>query len=70
MPIDPAGTVPGLKEKEEAPEQIHFRCKNPDCDSILAIEMKVPGQSPGSRLYQCCKCKRTWNVPVGGSVEL
>ena len=70
MPIDPAGTVPGLKEKEEEPKKIHIRCKNPECDSILAIEVKMPQQEGGRRLYQCCKCKKTWGIPVGGSVEL
>jgi hypothetical protein len=70
MAVDPTGTTPGLKETEETPEEVHMRCKNPECDSILAVEMKIPGQTGGRRMYQCCKCKRTWGVPVGGSVEL
>jgi len=71
MPIDPAGTTPGLQQKEEPPKRVNIRCKNyPDCDSIQAIEIEYAGQKGGSRLYQCCKCHRTWSVAVGGSVEL
>jgi len=71
MPIDPAGTTPGLKKIEEKPKEIHIRCKNPQCDSILAIEIKVAGQeNSGHHLYQCCKCKRTWGIATGGAVNL
>jgi hypothetical protein len=70
MPIDPAGTIPGLKEKSKEIPTVHVRCRNSGCDSILAIEIEIPGQKGGSHLYQCCKCKRTWGVAMGGSVEL
>ena len=70
MPIDPAGTAPGLTKTEEEVPKIHMRCKSDKCDSILAVEVKVPGQPSGSRLYRCCKCNRTSMIPVGGSVEL
>jgi hypothetical protein len=70
MPIDPAGTTPGLKKTETVPKEMHVRCKNPQCDSILAIELKIAGQEGGRRMYQCCKCKHTWGVVVGGFVEL
>lgn len=71
MPIDQAGTAPGLKQEVDEPPKVHLKCKNTSCDSILAIEIKVAGQTSGARrLYQCEKCKTTWSVPVGGSVEL
>jgi len=71
MPIDHAGTKPGLTPQEEEPEQFNMRCKSyPECDSMLVIEMKHPGIPPGSRMYQCCKCKRTFGMAVGGAVEL
>lgn len=70
MPIDPKGTAPGVVPSAAEPEHIHMSCKSEDCDSIMAIEMKVPNQSPSERLYQCVKCKRTWGIAVGGSVNL
>ncbi len=71
MPIDHEGTAPGLQPEAEKQEPVHLKCKNQNCDSILAIEMKIAGQTGGGvRRYQCCKCKTTWGVPVGGSVEL
>jgi hypothetical protein len=70
MPIDYDGTTPGLVAKTEEPPQVHIKCRNETCDSILAIEIKMGQQSSGSRrLYQCVKCKATRSVPVGGSVE-
>lgn len=70
MPIDPAGTTPGLTPKAEEAPTVHIRCKNPSCDSINAIELKIPGMQGGSRLYQCVKCHRTHGVAVGGAFEL
>ena len=71
MPIDPAGTAPGITPKVEEPPVHNMRCKSyPQCDSMTAIEMKHPGLPAGSRMYQCTKCKRSWGIPVGGSVEL
>lgn len=70
MPIDLAGITPGLQKTEEAPKKVDIRCKSyPDCNSIQAIEVNYAGNK-GSRLYQCCKCHRTWSVAVGGSVDL
>jgi hypothetical protein len=70
MAIDPTGTRPGLQENApKPPEEIHIRCKSGNCDSILAIELKIAGIIGPRRMYQCVKCKRTWGVPVGGSVE-
>jgi len=71
MPIDPAGTTPGLQPPQaEDPPKVHLKCKNASCNSILAIEMKFAGQPGGRRMYQCVKCHLTWGVPVGGSVDL
>lgn len=71
MPIDPAGTTPGLSPSTEEPESLNMRCKSfPQCDSMLAIEMTHAGIPAGRRMYQCVKCKRSWGVPVGGSVDL
>lgn len=71
MPIDPAGTTPGLAgpTNPSAPT-VHMKCKRPDCDSILAIEVKHPGTTGGRRLYQCAKCRTSWGVNTGGAVDL
>ena len=69
MSVDPTGTKPGLARKEDAPETIHMSCKNDNCDSMLAIEIKIAGHD-SSRMYQCCKCKMTRSIAVGGSVNL
>lgn len=71
MPVDPTGTAPGLKpEGPEDSPKVNIKCKNTSCTSILAIEIKIGAQSGSRRLYQCIKCKTTWGVSVGGSVEL
>jgi len=68
MPIDPAGTTPGLTPQEPEEVEIHLRCKNTNCDSILAVEIKTPIPSP-RRLYRCSKCKQVSGINVGGAVE-
>lgn len=70
MPIDPSGTAPGLVDAEVVKEKVHVRCRNPNCDSILAFAIKVAGGNPANRMFQCCECKRTWSVSVGGVIEL
>lgn len=71
MSIDHAGTAPGLSPKVEEVETVNMRCKSsPQCDSMLAVEMKHEGIAAGHRMYQCTKCKRSWGVAVGGSVNL
>ena len=71
MPIDPAGTTPGLQQPlVEEPPKLNLKCRNPSCDSILAIEIKFPGQLDGRRMYQCVKCKTSRSIPVGGSVDI
>jgi hypothetical protein len=70
MPIDPSGTAPGLAANEKKPPVLHMRCNNMGCDSMTAIEIQIPGQERGHRLYQCCKCKHTRGLAVGGSFNL
>lgn len=71
MPIDPAGTTPGLAAPlASAPPTVHIRCKRNGCDSINAIEVKHPGSPSGRRLYQCVKCRTSWGVNTGGPVDL
>lgn len=70
MPIDPTGTSPGLAQTPKEPQKLNMRCNAPGCDSITAIELKIPGHDNGARLYQCCKCKHTRGVAVGGSLNL
>lgn len=70
MPIDPAGTQPGLAAAPpEEPKTIHLRCKNQGCDSILAIEM-TEANAQGRHLYRCCKCSHIHGVMTGGSINI
>ena len=70
MPIDPAGTKPGLASPApEEPKTVHIKCKRPGCDSIKAIEMTNPNPQ-GRHLYRCAKCNTTWGIATGGSFEL
>lgn len=70
MPIDPAGTTPGLAQPvPEKPKEHNMKCKNKNCDSITVIEVPVP-QAPGRHLYQCTKCRTTWGVNTGGAIDL
>lgn len=72
MAVDHTGTRPGLAPEERAPKQQTFniRCKNAGCDSIQAIELRVQGQRPDQRLYQCVKCKSTHGLQVGGVLDI
>lgn len=67
--IDPTGTQPGVVRTEEEPKPVDMKCKNPNCDSILATELKTPGVGRGQHLFQCVKCKQSWSVSVGGGVD-
>lgn len=51
-------------------ETVNLKCRNPQkaCPSITAIEIKHP--TSGVRLYQCTKCKFTWPISVGGSLNI
>jgi hypothetical protein len=68
MPIDPAGTKPGLKHNVPEPKRHNMRCRNSsNCDSMEVVEINA--NTPGRRIYRCVKCNVTWGVPVGGSVD-
>lgn len=69
MPIDPTSTKPGLPPTQNEPPPVHMKCRNPNCDSITAVEIKLQGQG-SARLYRCTKCGATRSITVGGSVEL
>ena len=70
MPIDPAGTTPGLTPEPAAtPKQLHNRCKRAGCDSIEATEMPAPN-SRGQHLYRCTTCNMVHGVTTGGSFEI
>ncbi len=68
MPIDPAGTKPGLTPAAVEPKKHNMRCKNKDCPSIEVHEINAG--MPGRHLYRCVKCHTTWGVVTGGSINL
>jgi ribosomal protein S14 len=69
MPVDPAGTKPGLQPQAKEPVKFNMRCKNNGCDSIEVVEMQIPGNA-GRHIYRCVKCHTTWAVVTGGAVDL
>ncbi len=69
MPVDPAGTTPGLQPDTPPKQLVNLKCRNTNCDSIEAEIIKIPGQE-SQRLYRCTKCSHTWGINVGGSVNL
>ncbi len=71
MPVDPAGTAPGLQPGTEEPVVHNMRCKNKNCDSITVTTLPIPLEaSGGRRMYRCTKCNTTWGVQVGGSIDI
>ena len=70
MPIDPKGTKPGLTPQTDEPKQVHIKCKNDGCDSILAIIVEIPGMPAGTHLYRCVQCHRQWGIRTGGNIDL
>lgn len=70
MPIDPAGTTPGLAPGAQPEEKVHMRCRNTGrCDSMVAVIMKIPGHE-AMRMYRCTECNHTWGINIGGAVNL
>lgn len=69
MPINPAGTKPGLVPKVEEQPRLNMRCKNKNCTSMQVTEMKIPGMV-GRHVYRCVECNTTWGVVTGGAVDL
>lgn len=70
MPIDPAGTKPGLTPEPEKPKTISLRCRRGGCDSIQAVEMTGGQNSQGRHLYRCVKCNATWGIATGGVFDI
>lgn len=66
MPIDPAGTKPGLAPVADEPKKVLMRCKRTGCDSIEAVEQEVAGTS-GRHLYRCVKCHHPHSIQTGGT---
>jgi len=71
MPIDYAGTTPGLPPVEpEKPKVVHMKCKAPNCPSIQVTEVTPPGYPVGAHMYACVACKTTWGIATGGNFNL
>jgi hypothetical protein len=70
MTFDPRGNTPGLSPKAQIdPDKvINMKCRNPKCDSIQAVEIKIAG-SEGQRVYRCIECGMTMPINVGGGVN-
>lgn len=66
MPVDATGTSPGLAPTQPEEKVVNIKCRNPNCDSITAVEMQIPNQQ-GQRLYRCTKCNAVLGVNVGGA---
>ncbi len=69
MPIDPAGTAPGLAPGTKPDEVVHMKCRRGGCESMTAAIMKIPGQE-SVRMYRCTGCNHTWGINIGGPVNL
>lgn len=70
MPINPAGTKPGLAPKANEPPKLAMKCRNEACDSMYVIEIAPHGSAGHRRLYQCVKCRRTFGVGTGGNIDI
>jgi transposase-like protein len=46
-------------------ETVIMKCRNPKCDSITAVQVKIPGRE-NIRMYRCVKCNQTFSINVGG----
>jgi hypothetical protein len=68
MSIDVTGVTPGILKEEVKIPTINMKCRNPKCDSIVAVEVLIPNSdSTGHRIYRCTKCNHTYGVAVGGT---
>lgn len=72
MPIDPTGTTPGLAPEPAPPQEtVNIRCRRVGCDSMQAIEIKIPTpEHVGRHLYRCAKCGNMWSVSLGGHIDI
>lgn len=69
MPIDPAGTAPGLAPDNKPDDVVHMKCRREGCDSMTATIMKIPGQETVRR-YICTACKHSWGLNMGGPINI
>lgn len=72
LQVDPAGVTPGLAKKDEPKEEIiYLKCRDPECDSMKAVDITREGPPQiGNRSYRCVKCGHTWSLAVGGPLYL
>lgn len=69
MPIDPAGTTPGLAPGAKPQETVNMKCRRDPCPSITAVVVKIPGHE-NVRMYRCVTCSHQWGLNVGGNINL
>jgi hypothetical protein len=71
MPIDPAGTAPGLVKAPPEEPILSLKCRSGKCESMQAVEVKIGGpEHAGIRLYRCIECGYTWGVNLGGHLAI
>ena len=74
MPVDPAGTEPGLSpDATPAKKIVLIRCRRPVGDQPLGcdgMEAEVLVAGPRTQFYVCTKCGYRWGAPIlGGALE-
>jgi transposase-like protein len=71
MPIDPTGTSPGLAKTAPPEPVLNLKCRDMNCNSMQATEIKVGGpEHTGQRMYRCIKCGYVWGVNLGGHLGI
>ena len=69
MPVDPAGTKPGLTTPPAlTPKTVDIACRRPTCSGKRALIIASPQQG-GRSLFQCTECHHTWGVATGGAID-
>ncbi len=69
MPIDPAGTQPGLSSPAPQPKIVHVKCRRDGCKSMKVYHMKLdqPGDPEARQRFQCVDCGHAWLTQPGGA---
>ncbi len=62
-PLPTPPVVPGVS-------LVKSKCRKPDCKSIDARQIQLPGDMPGRFVYQCVTCGFTWGAVTGGFINL
>jgi len=65
MSVDPTATTPGIQSRSE--DIVDIKCRK--CEGTTAKIIRIPGRDR-VRIYQCTSCSHSWNVDVGGVLEL